>query len=104
MAIKDQLKNSLNELVEINEGKRTPARVTEVQVDDIDVSVIRHKLHLSQREFAEKYGFKISSVRNWEQGRRKPEGPAQILLKLIETQPDVIDRILGSINRKANAH
>lgn len=62
---------------------------------EIDVRAIRRKLHLSQERFARRYGFSVGSVRNWEQGRRRPEGPARILLKVIETDPKVVDKALS---------
>lgn len=53
---------------------------------------------LSQAEFAARFGFKPSSVRNWEQGRREPELPARILLAVIEAEPKVIERILSNLH------
>jgi putative transcriptional regulator len=64
---------------------------------DVDVRAIRRKLRLSQARFARRYGFSLGSVRNWEQGRRRPEGPARILLKVIDTDPKFVDRALSGI-------
>jgi putative transcriptional regulator len=49
---------------------------------------------LTQVEFARKYGFNLSSVRNWEQHRRYPVGACQNLLKLIDRIPDQVERVL----------
>jgi putative transcriptional regulator len=50
---------------------------------------IRASTKLTQAEFAERIGVPIETVRNWEQGKRSPRGPARALLKVIETAPDV---------------
>jgi len=56
----------------------------------VDVRAIRRALGMSQRQFAERFGFTLDAVQNWEQGRRRPEGPARSLLKVIEHRPDVV--------------
>jgi putative transcriptional regulator len=69
------------------------ARVTTVQVpDEIDVRAIRRHAGLSQRDFAARYGFALSALRDWEQGRRRPERSARILLKVIEREPEAVER------------
>jgi putative transcriptional regulator len=62
----------------------------------IDVKKIRTRLGLSQEAFAERYGFAVSAVRDWEQGRRKPERSARILLKIVEKEPEAVTRALAS--------
>jgi putative transcriptional regulator len=64
--------------------------------DHVDVFAIRRKLHMSQERFARRYGFSVWSVRNWEQGRRRPEGPARLLLRVIETDPKAVDKALSA--------
>ena len=59
-----------------------------------DVGKIRTKLKLSQREFAQRYGFSIDSIQNWEQGRRVPDGPARTLLAVIAHNPKAVERAL----------
>ncbi len=51
--------------------------------------VIRSKLHLSQSAFAGLLGVSIRTVQDWEQGRRKPQGPAVALLRIVEQHPEV---------------
>ena|ERR1700722_13870485 len=60
----------------------------------IDVKQVRHKLGLSQNDFAEKFGIKTATLRNWEQGRRQPEGPARVLLTIIDREPAAVQRVL----------
>jgi putative transcriptional regulator len=59
------------------------------------VKKIRQRLGLSQEAFAQTYGFALSAVRDWEQGRRKPERSARILLKIVEKEPAAVTRALG---------
>ena len=61
----------------------------------MDVKKIRKRLGLSQEAFAETYGFALSAVRDWEQGRRTPERSARILLKIVEKEPDAVTRALA---------
>jgi putative transcriptional regulator len=60
-----------------------------------DIAAIRHRLGLSQTEFARWFGISPGTLRNWEQGRRVPEGPARVLLKVIEREPEAVRRALG---------
>src|SRR5215204_779976 len=64
--------------------------------DSVDVRRIRATLGLSQEAFAATYGFALSAVRDWEQGRRQPERSARILLKIVEKEPDAVTRALAS--------
>ena len=60
----------------------------------IDVSAIRRKLGLSQPQFAARYSLAIGTVRDWEQGRRKPDRHARMLLRIIERDPEAVERAL----------
>jgi putative transcriptional regulator len=50
---------------------------------------------LSQAEFARSIGVKKATLVNWEQGRRRPDGPARVLLALIAKDPGIVQRVLG---------
>lgn len=63
---------------------------------DIDVQSIRRALHLSQNEFASRFGISPGTLRDWEQGRKKPEGPARVLLMVIAKEPKAVTRALAS--------
>lgn len=63
--------------------------------ETIDVKKIRARLGLSQEAFAKTYGFALSAVRDWEQGRRRPERSARILLKIVEKEPEAVTRALS---------
>jgi putative transcriptional regulator len=60
----------------------------------VDVQSIRKKLQLSQAEFAARFGFTAAAVRQWEQGRRQPHGPARVLLTIIDREPNAVRRAL----------
>ena len=55
-----------------------------------DVSALRRFVGLSQVRFAEALGISVHTLRNWEQGRRKPEGPALVLLRIAARHPRII--------------
>ena len=87
-------------------GEETGARVSVVEIPD--VPAIRRKLGLSQEEFADSFGVSIGTLRNWEQGARLPDGPARVLLKVIDREPAAVKRALAHaaakpLARKAKA-
>ncbi|MCP5468309.1 MAG: helix-turn-helix domain-containing protein [Deltaproteobacteria bacterium] len=61
---------------------------------DIDVKAIRKKLKLTQKAFADEYGFTVGAVRDWEQGRRTPEKSTRVLLKVIDYNPKIVELAL----------
>ncbi len=66
-----------------------------VQVPIVDVRPIRAKLGLSQDKFAATFGVSAKTVRKWEQGTRRPTGPARVLLNVIDREPEVVKRVLS---------
>jgi DNA-binding transcriptional regulator YiaG len=70
--------------------------VYQVKLRDVDVRALRTRLGMSQESFAGRYGLDVATVRNWEQGRTKPEGPAATLLQLIDSDPEKIAELLAS--------
>ena len=85
---------SLEEAVAWAEGKDVPVRVTTVDVPVIDIRAVRRKLGLSQTAFAAKFGFQPATLRNWEQGRTRPDGPARVLLAVIARHPEAVEDAL----------
>ena len=59
------------------------------------VRALRAKLGLSQAQFARRFGFTLDTVQQYEQGRRRPSGPASTLLRVIEADPEAVIRALG---------
>lgn len=84
----DELVSSLREGGRILRGKQTPARA--YKLDAPDIRKIRAGYKLSQKDFATLLGISIATLRNWEQGRRVPEGPAKILLQVAARHPDAV--------------
>ena len=62
----------------------------------IDIVAVRRRTGLTQEEFSRQIGVSTATLRNWEQGRRKPEGPARILLAMLARDPAIVARTLAS--------
>ena len=62
---------------------------------DVDVKAIRARLKMTQAAFAEKFGFSPSSVKDWEQKRRRPEAAARVLLTVIDKEPQAVLKALS---------
>jgi len=62
-----------------------------------DVKAIRQKLGLSQAAFAQRFGFSVRTVQQWEQGRAVPDRPARILLLVVQTAPGAVERALAGV-------
>ena len=75
-------------------GTRDAFTVHEVEVPDPDVLAIRGRTGLSQSAFARSIGVPLGTLKNWEQGRRRPEGPARVLLALIAKRPSIVQEEL----------
>lgn len=84
----DKLVSSIREAGEIKAGKRNPSRVYEIEPPSI--KDVREKLNVSQSEFAIMIGVSVRTLQNWEQGRRKPEGPAKALLRVASRNPQAV--------------
>ncbi|NHB92855.1 NadS family protein [Photorhabdus cinerea] len=80
-----RLTESMTQMNEIINGERAPSRKTNVEA--IKVKNIRQATGLSQTGFAKLISVNVGTLRNWEQGRREPTGPAKALLKAIEKDP-----------------
>jgi len=61
-----------------------------------DVASLRRFLGMTQRSFSDALGISIHTLRNWEQGRRKPEGPALALLRIAARHPGVLRENLAA--------
>lgn len=91
----------LRDAIAYAKGDRSRARVSTYDVpQSIDVKNIREQLGMSQPEFALKFGFSLGTLRQWEQGRRSPEGPARVLLTVISHRPDAVEKALEAEARK----
>ena len=92
----DSVSKGLKEALAFANGDTSEAKVHEVSVARVDVAKVRQKTGLSQAEFAKSIGVAKGTLLNWEQGRRHPTGPAQVLLALIAQKPSVVQDFLRS--------
>lgn len=83
-----ELLMSIDQMRAIMRGERKPSRV--FRYTAIDIKKIRHKLKLTQAEFAALLCVSPATFRNWEQSRTCPEGPAMTLLRIAESNPQAI--------------
>lgn len=72
--------------------KITPVRPP----DDVDVKTIRTVMGLTQTMFAQQFGFSVSTLRNWEQGKRRPDPAVRAYLRVIEKAPDTVRAALAN--------
>ncbi|WP_165072942.1 MULTISPECIES: helix-turn-helix domain-containing protein [unclassified Desulfovibrio] len=87
----------LESALEIAQGKADPStyRAHTIRVENVDIRAIRRRMGLSQTMFAEQFGFSVSTLRNWEQGKRKPDPAVRAYLRVIEKAPDTVRAALA---------
>lgn len=91
-----RLEEAHADIIAFKAGKPNTVKVYTVTVpDQVDVKKVRTKMRLTQVEFSDRYGFDPSALRDWEQGRRKPDRAARILIKVIEKEPEAVARALA---------
>ena len=93
-SVGQEIITSLKEAIAWAGGEDVPVKITTVQVPTVDVRAVRRRLGLSQSEFAAKFGFQPATLRNWEQGRTRPDGPARVLLAVIARHPEAVEDAL----------
>ena len=91
----DSIMQGLQEADAFLKGDRRGAVIHYIDVPDPQVPAIRARTGLSQAAFARSIGVKKATLLNWEQGRRRPDGPARVLLALIDKEPGIVRRVLG---------
>lgn len=84
-ALFERLTASMTQMNEIDEGVRQPSRT--FHIDALKIKEIRQISGLSQAKFASLISVSVDTLRNWEQGRRSPTGPAKALLRAIANDP-----------------
>ena len=94
MSAGNKIINGLHEAVEHAKGAKSSGQTHSVYVHHIDVRAVREGLQMSQEEFAIRFGFSLGTLRNWEQGRRHPDGPARVLLKVIMNDYQAVEKAL----------
>ena len=90
----DELVESVRQMKAIEAGRTKPARL--IRAADLlqgaapDVAALRARFKLSQAKFAKLLGISVDTLQNWEQGRRRPEGPAKVLLRVVASHPEAL--------------
>lgn len=87
-------------IVDIQDGYEAPLapvlpRDADLSLPALDVRALRNRSRLTQVEFADRLGVPLETIRNWEQGKREPRGPARALLTLIARAPDLTFALLA---------
>jgi putative transcriptional regulator len=82
-------------IVELRDGQEVPL-APEIPAGPLTVRDLRRRSHLTQLEFAAKLGVPVETIRNWEQGKRTPRGPARALLAVIAHSPETVFAALAT--------
>jgi putative transcriptional regulator len=76
----------------LNQGRRDGYAVHEA----VNIKAVRAKTRLSQDKFARTFGLEVAALRDWEQGRRRPDRAAQTLIAMIDGDPDAVARLISA--------
>jgi putative transcriptional regulator len=86
------IKKGLSEAI-AHASKKPKSRIRMHRPTTINVRAIRNKIGMTQMEFASSFGISVATLRHWERGDRIPNGPARILLSVVDREPETILRI-----------
>ena len=89
----ESIKQGLEEAIDYSRGNCPKAIVH--KFSSVDVKNMRSKLGMSQTEFASAFGISVSTLRHWERGDRVPQGPALVLLNVVDREPQVVLKALA---------
>lgn len=84
----------LEQAISWTHGENSDVRVTLIQAPEVNVREVRTNMGLSQAQFAAKFGFPPATLRNWEQGRSRPDTPTRVLLAVIAKHPEAVEDVL----------
>ncbi|KOR27323.1 DNA-binding protein [Achromatium sp. WMS3] len=87
-----EIADGLTNAIEHAKGHTT--NIIEHTPERIDVQIIRNNMGMNQQKFCTTLGISINTLRNWEQGLRFPRGPAKVLLKIAQHNPQAITEII----------
>ncbi len=90
----ERIIEGLQQAIAWTRGENDEVRVTVVQAPEVDVREVRMKMGLSQAQFAMKFGLPPATLRNWEQGRSRPDAPTRVLLAVIAKHPEAVEDVL----------
>lgn len=90
----EDIRDGLTEAIAIADRSADPSTYRVHVPSDLDVRAIRRKLGLSQAAFATRFNLTAARVRDWEQGRSRPDGAVRAFLLVIEREPEAVERAL----------
>ena len=90
----NRIMEGLEDALAYADGDQSRGRETRIELPIPDVAALRAKLGFTQQEFASYCKVSVRTIQNWEQGRRLPEGPARVLLTIIDREPQAVRRAL----------
>jgi putative transcriptional regulator len=100
----DRLVESVKQMKAIEAGRLKPSRVTRMEAlaegASQDVAALRARFKLSQAQFARLLGISLGTLQNWEQNRRRPEGPAKVLLRVAARHPEALLSVTGELPKR----
>ena len=92
----DDLIEAMQEATAFMDGMPGQTRQHLVEVPTIDVAAIRRRTGLSRPRFAARFGLDPRALQEWEQGRRRPDRAARLLLRIIERHPEVVEEAVSA--------
>ncbi len=94
-ALGRRLVAGLNDALAHARGELELPSYTVAEPEEVDVADLRHRLGLSQAAFARAFGLDVTALHAWEQGRRRPDRAARVLLAVIAKEPQAVMRALA---------
>ena len=79
----------------IDFAKAKPNKAVVHEFSPIDVKLLRKNIGMSQNEFTAAFGISVSTLRHWERGDRRPQGPALVLLNVVRKEPEAVLKALA---------
>ena len=92
----ERIIKSARQALAFAEGKENHGCVVHIP-EDIDVKRIREKTGMSQKRFAETYGFNLRTLQEWEQGRATPSGASRNFLVVLDKEPEAVERAFSKL-------
>ena len=89
----EEISAGLDDAIKHARGEKS--KVIVHKPETIDVKAIREKTGLSQQAFCAAFGVSLGTLRHWEQGLRSPRGPARVLLKVVDRDPEAVIRVVS---------
>jgi putative transcriptional regulator len=97
----DRIMGGAQEALALAKGAADESKYRIHVPSEVDVKAIRTDLNLTQPEFCSRFGFGLARVRDWEQGRSRPDGALRAYLMVILRQPKAVEKALEpSVNKK----